>query len=158
MAAIHLPDYIVLGHGLYLPVPMQVDPIKQTEKRDKLDIMIQLLQIAREPIKKTRIMQVAYLNFYQVSKYLEYLIGAGLLETVSKPYPGFKITEKGRMFLTLMTVTEYKEQGDGNAAAGVAVGSGYVQLSQIELSLREVFKDDAVALLMDRIRAVAKKD
>jgi predicted transcriptional regulator len=137
---------------------MQVDPTKQTEKRDKLDIMIQLLQIAREPIKKTRIMQVAYLNFYQVSKYLEYLIGAGLLETVAKPYPGFKITEKGRMFLTLMTVTEYKEQGDGIPISGGPVGAGYVQLSQIELSLREVFKDDAVALLMDKIRSVAKKD
>ena len=134
---------------------MQVEPIKQTEKRDKLDIMIQLLQIAREPIKKTRIMQVAYLNFYQVSKYLEYLIGAGLLETVAKPYPGFKITEKGRMFLTLMTVTEYKEQGTANPEDVQAV-SGYVKLSQIELSLREVFKDDAVALLMDKIRSVAK--
>ena len=136
---------------------MQVEPIKQTEKRDKLDIMIQLLQIAREPIKKTRIMQVAYLNFYQVSKYLEYLIGAGLLETVSKPYPGFKISEKGRMFLTLMTVTEYKGQ-DVASPDEIQAASGYVKLSQIELSLREVFKDDAVALLMDKIRSVAKKE
>jgi predicted transcriptional regulator len=136
---------------------MQVEH-KQTEKRDKLDIMIQLLQIAREPIKKTRIMQVAYLNFYQVSKYLEYLIGAGLLETISKPYPGYRISEKGRMFLTLMTVTDYKGQADGETVAGNAVASGYVQLSQIELGLREVFKEDAVALLMEKIRAVAKKD
>ena len=136
---------------------MQVEH-KQTEKRDKLDIMIQLLQIAREPIKKTRIMQVAYLNFYQVSKYLEYLIGAGLLETISKPYPGYRISEKGRMFLTLMTVTDYKGQADDETAAGNAVASGYVQLSQIELGLREVFKEDAVALLMEKIRAVAKKD
>ena len=135
---------------------MQVEH-KQTEKRDKLDIMIQLLQIAREPIKKTRIMQVAYLNFYQVSKYLDYLIGAGLLESVSKPYPGYRVSEKGRMFLTLMTVTDYKGQADGEEAAGDAVASGYVQLSQIELGLREVFKEDAVALLMDKIRSIAKK-
>ena len=135
---------------------MQVEH-KQTEKRDKLDIMIQLLQIAREPIKKTRIMQVAYLNFYQVSKYLEYLIGAGLLESVSKPYPGYRISDKGRMFLTLMTVTDYKGHADGETAAGNAVASGYVQLSQIELGLREVFKEDAVALLMDKIRSIAKK-
>jgi predicted transcriptional regulator len=134
---------------------MQVEH-KQTEKRDKLDIMIQLLQIAREPIKKTRIMQVAYLNFYQVSKYLDYLIGAGLLESVSKPYPGYKISDKGRMFLTLMTVTEFKGQTDGEAAAENAVAGGYVQLSQIELGLREVFKEDAVALLMEKIRAVAR--
>jgi predicted transcriptional regulator len=133
---------------------MQVEH-KQTEKRDKLDIMIQLLQIAREPIKKTRIMQVAYLNFYQVSKYLDYLIGAGLLESVSKPYPGYKISDKGRMFLTLMTVTEFKGQTDGEAAEN-AVAGGYVQLSQIELGLREVFKEDAVALLMEKIRAVAR--
>jgi predicted transcriptional regulator len=120
--------------------------------------MIQLLQIAREPIKKTRIMQVAYLNFYQVSKYLDYLIGAGLLESVSKPYPGYRVSEKGRMFLTLMTVTDFKGQVGGEAAADNAVASGYVQLSQIELGLREVFKEDAVALLMEKIRSVAKKD
>lgn len=137
---------------------MQVEPTKQTEKRDKLDIMIQLLQIAREPIKKTRIMQVAYLNFYQVSKYLEYLIGAGLLQAITKPYPGFKITEKGRMFLTLLTVTDYKEQAEANPdASGTSADSGYVQLSQIEQGLKEVFKEDAVALLMEKIRSAAKK-
>ena len=139
---------------------MQLEHTKQTEKRDKLDIMIQLLQIAREPIKKTRIMQVAYLNFYQVSKYLDYLIGAGLLETVSKPYPGYRTSEKGRMFLTLMTVTDYKEHADGNPSVDgkSVIDGGYVQLSQIELGLREVFKEDAVALLMEKIRAVAKKN
>ena len=137
---------------------MQVEPGKQTEKRDKLEIMIQLLQIAREPIKKTRIMQVAYLNFYQVSKYLDYLIGAGLLQTISKPFPGYRISEKGRMFLTLLTVTDYKEQGDAAAGekSGPSVDSGYVQLSQIEQGLREVFKEDAVALLMEKIRSAAK--
>jgi predicted transcriptional regulator len=119
--------------------------------------MIQLLQVAREPIKKTRIMQVAYLNFYQVSKYLDYLIGAGLLETVSKPYPGYKITEKGRMFLTLLTVTDYKGQaGSESGEDGSPAGSGYVQLGKIEQGLREVFKDDAVALLMEKIRSAAK--
>lgn len=138
---------------------MQLEHSKQTEKRDKLDIMIQLLQTAREPIKKTRIMQVAYLNFYQVSKYLDYLIGAGLLQSISKPYPGYKITEKGRMFLTLLTVTDYKGHAEGDAAnPNTPVDSGYVQLSQIELGLREVFKEDAVALLMEKIRSATKKE
>ncbi len=135
---------------------MQVEPGKQTEKRDKLDIMIQLLQIAREPIKKTRIMQVAYLNFYQVSKYLDYLIGAGLLQTISKPFPGYRISEKGRMFLTLLTVTDYKDQADPGEKGSAPVDSGYVRLSQIEQGLREVFKEDAVALLMEKIRSAAK--
>jgi predicted transcriptional regulator len=138
---------------------MQLEHSKQTEKRDKLEIMIQLLQTAREPIKKTRIMQVAYLNFYQVSKYLDYLIGAGLLQSISKPYPGYKITEKGRMFLTLLTVTDYKGQIDGESSNGnTPIENGYVQLSQIELGLREVFKEDAVALLMEKIRSATKKE
>src|ERR1044071_3995169 len=116
---------------------MHVEQEKQTEKRDKLDIMIQLLQIAREPIKKTRMMQVAYLNFHQVSKYLECLINAGLLESVSKPYPGYKVTEKGRMFLTLLTVTDYKENVEALAesAGDLKSNGGYVQLSQIEKGL-----------------------
>lgn len=133
---------------------MHVEQSKQTEKRDKLDIMIQLLQIAREPIKKTRIMQVAYLNFYQVSKYLDYLMGAGLLETITKPYPGFRITEKGRMFLALLTVTEQKSDGAG-AGEGPMTGTDgiYIRLSLIEQALKEVFKEDAVALLMEKIRS-----
>ncbi|MGH9993296.1 MAG: winged helix-turn-helix domain-containing protein [Nitrososphaera sp.] len=139
---------------------MHVEHNKQTEKRDKLDIMIQLLQIAREPIKKTRIMQVGYLNFYQVTKYLDYLMSAGLLESISKPYPGFRTTEKGRMFLALLTVTDYKVGQADNVIAGKA-GSGpdstYLQLSQIEQVLLEVFKEDAVALLMEKIRSVAQK-
>jgi predicted transcriptional regulator len=131
---------------------MHVEHSKQTEKRDKLDIMIQLLQIAREPIKKTRIMQVAYLNFYQVSKYLDYLMGAGLLETITKPYPGFRITEKGRMFLALLTVTEQKSDGTGGEGGPMTGTDGiYIRLSLIEQALREVFKEDAVALLMEKI-------
>jgi predicted transcriptional regulator len=133
---------------------MHVEQSKQTEKRDKLDIMIQLLQIAREPIKKTRIMQVAYLNFYQVSKYLDYLMGAGLLETITKPYPGFRITEKGRMFLALLTVTGQKSEGAGGEEASMTGNDGiYIRLSLIEQALREVFKEDAVALLMEKIRS-----
>ncbi|HEY7734082.1 MAG TPA: winged helix-turn-helix domain-containing protein [Nitrososphaera sp.] len=133
---------------------MHVEHSKQTEKRDKLDIMIQLLQIAREPIKKTRIMQVAYLNFYQVSKYLDYLMGAGLLETITKPYPGFRITEKGRMFLALLTVTEQKSDGAGGEDGPMTGTDGiYIRLSLIEQALREVFKEDAVALLMEKIRS-----
>ncbi len=133
---------------------MHVEQSKQTEKRDKLDIMIQLLQIAREPIKKTRIMQVAYLNFYQVSKYLDYLMGAGLLETITKPYPGFRITEKGRMFLALLTVTEQKSDGAGGEAGTMTGTDGiYIRLSLIEQALKEVFKEDAVALLMEKIRS-----
>ena len=136
---------------------MHVEQSKQSEKRDKLDIMIQLLQIAREPIKKTRIMQVAYLNFYQISKYLDYLMTAGLLESIVKPYPGFKITEKGRMFLALLTVTDYKlGQAGGKMEPNSGAGSNYLQLSQIEKGLREVFKEDAVALLMEKIRSVAR--
>ena len=134
---------------------MHVEQARQTEKRDKLDIMIQLLQIAREPIRKTRMMQVAYLNFYQVSKYLDYLMSASLLQTITKPYPGYKITEKGRMFLALLTVTDNNQGQDGELAdkQGQDGGVIYIRLSQIEQALRDVFKEDAVALLMERIRS-----
>ncbi|MGH9876224.1 MAG: winged helix-turn-helix domain-containing protein, partial [Nitrososphaerales archaeon] len=109
---------------------------------------------------KTRIMQVGYLNFYQVTKYLDYLMSAGLLESISKPYPGFRTTEKGRMFLALLTVTDYKVgQADREMAGNPKSGSdsSSLQLSQIEKVLLEVFKEDAVALLMEKIRSVAQK-
>ena len=75
-------------------------------KRDRLDIMISILQIAREPARKTHILYRANINYYQLMRYLKMLEGLGMIER--KRNSGYIITDKGRMFLSLFSNYEGK--------------------------------------------------
>ena len=66
------------------------------ERRTKLDIMADILAIASEEAKKTKVAYSANLNFTRLSGYLPYLVDKGLIE---KTDWGYKTTEKGKEFL-----------------------------------------------------------
>ena len=70
----------------------------QKSKRDKLTIMMRILDISRTPIKKTHILYKANINFYQVTKYLDLLTSVSMLEKIEF---GYRITEKGLQFLKM---------------------------------------------------------
>lgn len=71
-----------------------------------LAIMLKILDIANEPVKKTHILYSAGINFYQLSRYLNFLLKLGLLEELTEPYVGYRTTEKGRECLKLFDSTE----------------------------------------------------
>jgi len=71
------------------------------ERRGKLEIIADVLSVAREGAKKTQIVYKANLNFKIVGEYLSYLAGKGLIEHTIKEYT---TTEKGEKFLRV-----YKE-------------------------------------------------
>jgi len=71
------------------------------ERRDKIDIILAILEITSQPIKKTHILYTAKINFYQLTRYLDLLLNMGLLEEISDPFEGYRITEKGRVLLKL---------------------------------------------------------
>jgi predicted transcriptional regulator len=71
------------------------------ERRDKLAIILVILEITKQPIKKTHLLYSAKINFYQLTRYLDLLLALGLLEQVSQPSGGYRITEKGRVLLKL---------------------------------------------------------
>jgi predicted transcriptional regulator len=71
-----------------------------------LAIMLKILDIANEPVKKTHILYSAGINFYQLSRYLNFLLKLGLIEELSKPYSGFRTTEKGRACLKLFSTSD----------------------------------------------------
>jgi predicted transcriptional regulator len=71
------------------------------ERRDKLAIILVILEITKQPIKKTHLLYSAKINFYQLTRYLDLLLALGLLEEVSQPPGGYRITEKGRVLLEL---------------------------------------------------------
>jgi len=69
---------------------------RSREQRSKLDIMADILFVARNGAIKTEIVYKANLNFTRVKSYLTYLKGRGLLE-ISGPL--YKSTAKGKEFL-----------------------------------------------------------
>jgi predicted transcriptional regulator len=66
------------------------------ERRGKLEIIADILLVARRGAKKTAIVYNANLNFDRVGKYLSYLEEKGLIENTGREY---KTTEKGKEFL-----------------------------------------------------------
>jgi predicted transcriptional regulator len=71
-----------------------------------LAIMLRILDIANEPVKKTHILYSAGINFYQLSRYLNFLLKLGLIEELTDPYVGYRTTEKGRACLKLFSTCE----------------------------------------------------
>ena len=66
------------------------------ERRGKLEIIADILLVARRGAKKTAIVYNANLNSDRVGKYLLYLEEKGLIEHTND---GYKTTEKGKEFL-----------------------------------------------------------
>jgi predicted transcriptional regulator len=85
-------------------------------KRDKLDILLGILDIASAPVKKTHILYRANINYYQLTRYLDLLLGLGMLEQINEPYKGYRITEKGRQMLQLFKQGEFVSMMGSEAA------------------------------------------
>ncbi|RZN44099.1 MAG: transcriptional regulator [Methanophagales archaeon ANME-1-THS] len=66
------------------------------ERRGRLEIMVEVLSIARGGVGKTEIVYKANLNFKRVKRYLAYLEEKGLIENSRL---GYKTTDKGEEFL-----------------------------------------------------------
>ena len=72
----------------------------ENKRRDKIDIIAEILTIAKDGLLKTQIMYRANLSFAQLNDYLDFLNGMNLLrienENRKKVY---KTTEKGERYL-----------------------------------------------------------
>jgi len=72
----------------------------QRKRRDRLYIIAEILDIAKEGTLKTQIMYKANLSFSQLNEYLDFLLNRNLLE--SKEINGktlYKTTDKGLKYL-----------------------------------------------------------
>jgi predicted transcriptional regulator len=71
-------------------------------RRDRVQILLKMLQAAQSPIRKTHLMYGAGINFYQLEKHLSFLVSSGMIEEVQhEDTVGYRTTEKGRMFSEL---------------------------------------------------------
>ena len=73
------------------------------KKRERLEIIRDMLSAALEKTKKTRIMYQASLNYRQLKKYLKSLLDRGLVKCHDDCF--YLITWKGKIFL--QTYTDY---------------------------------------------------
>jgi len=74
---------------------------RQNKHRGKLEIVVDMLSVAVEKAKKTRIMYQANLSYRLVEKYLGHLLNSGLLERDDDSF--YKVTCRGKEFLQMYT-------------------------------------------------------
>lgn len=75
---------------------------QKSGRRDRVQILLKMLQAAQVPIRKTHLMYGAGINFYQLEKHLSFLISSGMIEEVQQDDTvAYRTTEKGRMFSEL---------------------------------------------------------
>ena len=75
--------------------------VKQT-KRSELRLILEILQNTVEPVKKTNLLYMARINFYQLDNYLNLLLSKGLVKNIRNPFDGYQITQKGMQFIGLL--------------------------------------------------------
>jgi predicted transcriptional regulator len=77
-------------------------PSQKATRRDRVQILLKMLQAAQVPIRKTHLMYGAGINFYQLEKHLSFLMGSGMMEELEhEGTVAYRTTEKGRMFSEL---------------------------------------------------------
>lgn len=70
----------------------------QQQRRSQLTIMVELLKLSKEPIKKTHLLYATRLNFVQLERYLQTLEKLEFITKISEPFKGYLTTTKGDMF------------------------------------------------------------
>jgi predicted transcriptional regulator len=88
----------------YLSFGLGSQILRAFKYRDRTTIINDLLKTIKykREVRKTQIMQSANLNYIQTKKYLNYLMGCGLVIVTEKDT--YMITEKGSKYLLLTEI------------------------------------------------------
>lgn len=78
---------------------LENNPKPQRKNRSRLQIVADILQVAKNGSNKTRIMYQANLSFELLRRYVDFLKRSGLLQTVDRDGKSYVTTEKGHRFL-----------------------------------------------------------
>jgi predicted transcriptional regulator len=75
--------------------------MQKTKRRDREEIMYQILKAAVEPVTRTRLIYASFLSNSELRQYIRLLIENGRLELDPITKTRFKATEEGRKYLSL---------------------------------------------------------
>ena len=94
-----------------------------SKRRDKLFILAEILEIAKEGTLKTQIMYRANLSFTQLNDYLKFMLKINLLEKVLVNAKDiYRATDKGMDFLQrYREITELLRAENGNCKNSVKI-------------------------------------
>lgn len=94
------------------------------KRRDRLYILAEILDIAKEGSLKTQIMYRANLSFTQLNEYLDLLVSMKLVEPVeNKERTIFKTTPKGLQYLqNYIEIIELLKNGNNNGKPDIRGG------------------------------------
>jgi len=92
-----------------------------SKRRDKLHIIAEILEIAKDGTLKTQIMYKANLSFTQLNEYLKFMLRIRLLvKSINNGKETYKATPKGIEFLQRhQEITELLKTDEGNCKNGV---------------------------------------
>mgnify|MGYP001079592514 CR=1 FL=1 len=101
--------------------PWNLSP--SSKRRDRLYIIAEILEIAKDGTLKTQIMYRANLSFTQLNDYLRFMLGINLLDKiVENDKEVYRATEKGINFLErYREITELLKNEGGNYKNNVKI-------------------------------------
>jgi predicted transcriptional regulator len=101
--------------------PWGSDP--SSKRRDKLYIIAEILEIAKDSVLKTQIMYRANLSFTQLNDYLRFMLKNELLEKIlQNDREVYKATKKGMIFLqSYREITELLKTEEENYKNNVKI-------------------------------------
>lgn len=73
----------------------------QKKRRDREEIMYEILSAAIEPVTRTRLIYASFLSNTELRQYIALLLEHRMLEVDAITKTRFKVTEEGRKFLRL---------------------------------------------------------
>lgn len=80
--------------------------IQISSRRDQLTIMVDLLEMFKEPKRLTKVFYKSKMSYNQLSKYFNELIKLKFIDECDEVIHEFIISENGRKFLELLQIKE----------------------------------------------------
>jgi predicted transcriptional regulator len=94
----------------------------QKKRRDKEEIMYQILSAAKEPVTRTRLIYASFLSNSELRQYLALLLGHEMLEVDPITKTKYKATEEGRKFVKLYeSILSITRNTPHNSLSNVAI-------------------------------------
>lgn len=88
------------------------------QRRSNIEIIADMLKVGENGAGKTEIMYSANMSYYQLQKYLHFLLSQGFIDkvTTENSHVNYQVTEKGRGLLksinNILEVLKFREPAD----------------------------------------------
>jgi predicted transcriptional regulator len=99
--------------------------MQKSKRRDREEIMYEILRAALEPATRTRLIYASFLSNTELRQYITLLLENRMLEVDPITRTRFKVTEEGRKFLKLYEdMTRITSSTAKNNLSNIAISRG----------------------------------